>query len=532
MIEKRFEIKSEWLFFPVWNVAGEEPEKETLEIFCEEPGGRKKLFEFQVLAKVPGAEENCPIRYYARFPVKQFTDKTLILRGELPEAFFDAVTTNDIVVAALQQSSAAAGVSVRPSIHFTPETGWMNDPNGLVYADGYYHLYFQHNPFDIRWENMSWGHARSRDLLHWEQKADVLFPDGNGTMFSGSGIINEKELLGLPPEALLFFYTAAGDTIPWNRGKEASQHVAYSLDGGMTLHKTEKGTLDTVEHENRDPKVFWHEESGAYIMVLWLDKNDFGIFRSTNLEYWTQSDRITLDQAWECPDLMCLTDENGRKHWMFFSADGFYFWGTFDGYQFKTDGIRHEAYINRIPYAAQTYSGVYGRTISIPWLRMPNRGRNYTGAMGLPREFRVCEIDGEKLLCQMPVREYERAKRSIEFIKKDAADEICYQKDGSGAVELQVQRKKEQRQIAWKINGMAISYDADAGRFCVGEEEFSIRKNVSDFSFLLDDVILEVTAGYGTIIGVFELPGNGVELLTRRSYFEKMQLFLEELWRP
>ena len=217
---------------------------------------------------------------------------------------------------------------------------------------------------------------------------------------------------------------------------------------------------------------------------------------------------------------------------MFFSADGFYFWGTFDGYQFKTDGIRHEAYINRIPYAAQTYSGVYGRTISIPWLRMPNRGRNYTGAMGLPREFRVCEIDGEKLLCQMPVREYERAKRSIEFIKKDAADEICYQKDGSGAVELQVQRKKEQRQIAWKINGMAISYDADAGRFCVGEEEFSIRKNVGDFSFLLDDVILEVTAGYGTIIGVFELPGNGVELLTRRSYFEKMQLFLEELWRP
>ena len=87
MIEKTFEIKSEWLFFPVWNVAGEEPEKETLEIFCEEPEGRKKLFEFQVLAKVPGAEENCPIRYYARFPVKQFTDKTLILRGELPEAF-------------------------------------------------------------------------------------------------------------------------------------------------------------------------------------------------------------------------------------------------------------------------------------------------------------------------------------------------------------------------------------------------------------------------------------------------------------
>lgn len=527
MIERKIKTEKEWLFLPVWNTAGEEPEKETLEIFCEEPEGRKKLFEFQVLAKVPGAGENCPIRYYARFPVKQFADKTLILRGKLPEAFFDAVTTDDTVVAALQQSSVAAGDSVRPSIHFTPETGWMNDPNGLVYADGYYHLYFQHNPFDIRWENMSWGHARSRDLLHWEQSADVLFPDENGTMFSGSGIVNEKGLLGLPPEALLFFYTAAGDTIPWNRGKEASQHVAYSLDGGMTLHKTKLGTLDTVEHENRDPKVFWHEESSAYIMVLWLDKNDFGIFRSADLEHWTQSDRITLEQAWECPDLMCLKDTDGRKHWMFFSADGFYFWGEFDGYRFKTDGVRHEAYINHVPYAAQTYSGVCDRTISIPWLRISNRGRDYMGAMGLPREFDVCEIEGEKLLRQLPVREFERAKHRIDFDQENDTDEVRYRKKQPGAVELQVQRKKEQRQIAWEINGMVLSYDADTGRFCVGEEEFVIRKNVGDFSFLLDDVILEVTAGYGTIIGVFELPQNGVELCTRRSHFEKMQLFLE-----
>mgnify|MGYP000404647427 CR=1 FL=1 len=86
----------------------------------------------------------------------------------------------------------------RPAFHVSPYVGWMNDPNGLVYAEGVYHLYFQHNPFDVQWENMSWGHAVSRDLLHWEQKDDVLFPDETGTMFSGSGIVNDRKMLGLP----------------------------------------------------------------------------------------------------------------------------------------------------------------------------------------------------------------------------------------------------------------------------------------------------------------------------------------------
>ena len=108
----------------------------------------------------------------------------------------------------------------------------MNDPNGLVYAEGVYHLYFQHNPFDVQWENMSWGHAVSRDLLHWEQKDDVLFPDETGTMFSGSGIVNDRKMLGLPEDALVFFYTAAGNNNKWSAGKQFTQRIAYSTDGG------------------------------------------------------------------------------------------------------------------------------------------------------------------------------------------------------------------------------------------------------------------------------------------------------------
>ena len=232
----------------------------------------------------------------------------------------------------------------------------MNDPNGLVYADGNYHLYFQHNPFDVQWENMSWGHAVSKDLLHWEQKDEVLFPDETGTMFSGSGIVNDHEMLGLPKDALIFFYTAAGNNNKWSTGKQFTQRVAYSTDGGETLHKLDKGVLEAVCKENRDPKVFWHEKSGAYIMTLWLEENDFGIFRSTDLLNWEQTDRLTLKDAWECPDLLCLKDENEDESWMFWSADGFYFWGEFDGFKFQTDGVRHMAYINKMAYAAQTYS--------------------------------------------------------------------------------------------------------------------------------------------------------------------------------
>ena len=198
-MEKEIYIKKGWLFIPVCATYGELPfggkkNNRMLEIFCRENNSETKLFEFQIPAG-EAEDETYPVSYYARFPVKQFTDKTLILRGDLGKAFFDRIRNEDVPETEEKSLRATQGEAFRrPSIHFTPQTGWMNDPNGLVYAEGVYHLYFQHNPFDVQWENMSWGHAVSRDLLHWEQKDDVLFPDETGTMFSGSGIVNDRML--------------------------------------------------------------------------------------------------------------------------------------------------------------------------------------------------------------------------------------------------------------------------------------------------------------------------------------------------
>lgn len=291
----------------------------------------------------------------------------------------------------------------KPSLHFTPSYGWMNDPNGLVYHDGIYELYYQHNPRGIDWNCMIWGHARGTDLLHWEDLGDVLEPDENGLMFSGCAIRNDRGLLGLPKDALLFFYTAAGHSSRESKGKPYTIRLAYSTDGGNTLIKKdgicEAGEImETLAAENRDPKVFWHEESGAYILVLWIENNDFGIWRSEDLEQFTMTQRLTLEGGYECPDLFRLpvisTEEDGREtgeeKWVFWTAHGYYYVGSFDGYAFHQEQERRCASQMGpdvvLPYAAQTFSGPE-KVLSVSWLRTKCVGGRTTGMMSIPKEF-------------------------------------------------------------------------------------------------------------------------------------------------
>lgn len=278
-MEKIYRIAEEYLYLPI--CVGKEERK--IEIFLWKEGQTpEKLFEFMV--PVDGeASEVYNSDYYAEIPVRQYRGREFLICGEMPQAFADRIVNDP----------KRQGINMeRPAIHFTADTGWSNDPNGLIYAEGIYHLYFQYNPFNVSWNNMSWGHAVSRDLLHWKQEDTVMFPDQSGTMFSGCAIANDRGLLGLPEDVLLFFYTAAGGSNEWSKGVDFTQKIAYSLDGGSTLVKIEEPCLSTVYRENRDPKVYWHQESQAYVMALWLEENDFGIFRSKDLRQWER--RISL----------------------------------------------------------------------------------------------------------------------------------------------------------------------------------------------------------------------------------------------
>ena len=265
--------------------------------------------------------------------------------------------------------------------HFTTGLGWMNDPNGLVYHNGIYHMYFQYNPKRLDWGDIGWGHATSSDLLNWQNHGLVMAPDEHGMIFSGSAIS-----VG---EVIYCYYTAAPV------GNLFTQRLARSYDGGMTLVRDDSFVVETICRENRDPKVFYHEQTSAYIMILWLEENDFAILRSTPPDgHFEMSQRFTLPGGFECPNLFEIDGV-----WFMWTADGYYYPGTFDGLEFKWNGKRHSAFADKIPYAAQVFSGTKD-VILIPWLRIPDKNppEKWNGAMGIPRKLSAIKTADDALI--------------------------------------------------------------------------------------------------------------------------------------
>ena len=167
----------------------------------------------------------------------------------------------------------------RPAFHISPYVGWMNDPNGMVYKDGEYHLFYQYNPYGSMWGNMHWGHAISKDLIHWEHQPVAIAPDALGTIFSGSCVVDKDNTAGFGAGAIVAFYTSASD--------RQVQSMAYSLDNGRTFKKYDRNPiLTSTQRDFRDPKVFWHKESNKWIMVLAVGQ-EMQLYSSPNLKDWT-----------------------------------------------------------------------------------------------------------------------------------------------------------------------------------------------------------------------------------------------------
>lgn len=468
--------------------------------------------------------------FLAYLPMDGYVGREIILEGDVSEAFMKAIHTTD---------TNTRKRSERPAIHFTPDYGWINDPNGLVYQDGLYHLYFQYNPFDTEWDNMSWGHAVSEDLLHWNQKDITLLPDEEGMIFSGCGLVNDFELLGLPKDALLFFYSAAGDSNELSKGKEFVQKLAYSLDNGTTLIK-KQSILSTVCKENRDPKIFWHEATKAYIMCLWLEKEEFAIFRSSDLELWEMSQRFVLDGGFECPDLFELTIKTskdscmyGKSKWVFWCADGFYYLGDFDGYEFHLDGTRKEAYATKLPYAAQTISNLGDKVISIPWLRTKTIDRLYTGCMGIPREFSLVAYKQELWLKQSLVESIVSIQNLVLSKSKEMkqSSELRLLWDREGAVKIDMvlspSLEKQPNNFECNILGTNISYNSQKNALRVEENEIQIEGNIADFCVIFDKGIIEITANNDIIYAVFEVAYKSVnnEVVIISDNLEEIRIF-------
>ena len=347
---------------------------------------------------------------YGRKPIK------LTVAGGTQEGFDSIVQADEVPYAKNLYDE-----ELRPQFHFSQRVGWNNDPNGMCYANGEYHLFFQHNPFGWKWGNMTWGHAVSKDLVHWTQLENALLFDKLGTMFSGSGAVDKANTAGFKTgkmDVIVLAYTYAGrfgyPQCPF------TQAIAYSNDNGRTFVKYKGNPVvkNISGGSDRDPKIIWHEPTKKWVMVLYLaNGRKLGVLTSDNLKQWKLVSE--LKGFHECPELFELpvepvTSEGSagpgadRKNnrWVIFGADGQYFIGSFDGKVFKPEHPgKYRVHYGRY-YASQTFNQTPdGRRIQIGWARIPMNGMPFNQTFTFPHRLTLRKTaDGVRMFAR-PVRE-------------------------------------------------------------------------------------------------------------------------------
>lgn len=375
------------------------------------------------------------IDYWMPLDVKELKDQNLTLS-------FLGVNESILGIKEIKQSNEFEfeyNEKYRPQFHFSPEYGWMNDPNGMVYLDGEYHLFYQYNPYGSMWGNMHWGHAVSTDLNSWTYLPTAIAPDSLGAIFSGSAVIDVNNTAGFGKNAMVAIYTSAG--------RVQSQSIAYSTDKGRTFTKYEGNPVipNPGIPDFRDPKVFWHNESNQWIMSL-ATKQTITFYGSANLKSWTRLSEFgdgigSHGGVWECPDLVSL-DYNGKTKWVLIvsinpggpngGSATQYFIGDFDGKTFRAAALPYPLWMDygRDNYAGVTWSNIPendGRKIFMGWMsnwdyanNVPTK--NFRSAMTVARELKIANNGKHLVVSSYPVAET-RTLRALESAKKDVVVE-------------------------------------------------------------------------------------------------------------
>ena len=353
----------------------------------------------------------------------------------------------------------------RPQYHHSPAYGWMNDPNGMFYKDGEFHLYYQFNPYGSQWENMTWGHSTTKDLIHWEAQPIAIEPDAIGSIFSGSCVVDKNNTSGFGKGTIVAFYTSAG--------QHQTQSMAYSTDNGKTFKKYENNPILTSDIPDfRDPKVFWNPEIQKWNLILAAGQ-EMRIYSSPNLKDWTYESSFgkeygNHDGVWECPDLMKLQVRGTDKQkWMlicninpggpFGGSATQYFVGEFDGHKFTCDTkpeVTKWMDYGKDHYATVTFDNAPdGRKIAIAWMsnwqyanQVPTK--QFRSANSIARDLGLYEYQGDTYCSVIPSKE-NLALRGKTVKKPTQACEIVV--DMKSATEI----------VLWNTKGeqVVMSYD-------------------------------------------------------------------------
>ena len=365
------------------------------------------------------------VDWWASMDVTQWKGKTLVLNvDQYPEG---ATGLSSVIVSDREPAfESLYQEEFRGAFHFSPKRGWNNDPNGLVFFNGEYHLFFQHNPYGWGWGNMHWGHAVSRDLVHWEELGDKLWPDAMGPMFSGSAVVDWKNSSGLgrdgkPP--MLLFYTAAGTP--------TVQCMAYSLDGRTFTKYEENPIVPQITGGNRDPKVFWYEPGQHWVMVLYVTldggRHTVHILTSANLRQWEVQNivegEVNTNFLYECPDFfeLAIDGDPSKRMWVMLGANSEYGLGTFDGSQFRMQEKCLPGHRGRGFYAAQSFSDIPredGRRIMIGWFQTPTPGMPFNQSMTMPLEVGLKSTEAGPRLTFLPVKEMKALRGDSKIFSK------------------------------------------------------------------------------------------------------------------
>jgi fructan beta-fructosidase len=363
----------------------------------------------------------------------------------------------------------------RPQFHFSSEKNWINDPNGLVYHNGQYHMFYQHNPFGNIWGHMSWGHATSKDLVHWKN-LPVAIPEENGIMiFSGTCVSDKNNTSGFGKNGktpMVAIYTGHIE------GVNQSQHLAYSLDDGLTWKKYDKNPiLDLNKKDFRDPKVFWYAPKKYWVMALMLSAEfKMQLYSSKNLIDWKLLSEFgpagDTTGVWECPDLTQVPVEGqpGKKKWLLqMSMNGTmqYFVGEFDGVGFTNENPADKIY--RPDYGPDYYAAIcYGqlpnnhKSVSIGWINNWNYANDipttpWKGAMSIPRTLSAKKIGNEWVLIQKPVEKIKSLRQLAYSGKNRIIEKYISLPESTQQCEIDVEIKPN----AGSVTGVRIANGND-----------------------------------------------------------------------
>ena len=407
----------------------------------------------------------------------------------------------------------------RPLFHHTPKYGWMNDPNGMFYKDGVWHLYFQYNPYGSQWENMTWGHSTSTDLVNWKFEGEAIEPDVIGTIFSGSAVVDKKNTAGFGEGAVVALYTSAGEN--------QTQSMAYSTDNGKTFTKYEGNPIITSNVPDfRDPHMFWNEDIKKWNMILAAGQQ-MNIYSSDNLKDWTYESSFGAEYGnhggvWECPDLMKLKVRGTDKEkWMllcninpggpFGGSATQYFIGEFDGHKFTCESkpeVTKWMDYGKDHYATVTFDNAPdGRRVAMAWMsnwqyanQVPTQ--QYRSANSIARDLGLFEYKGETYCSVTPSPEMTAARSKKTSKALSEACEAVVNVKGNATVTLSNDKGEK---VVMTYNAKAETFEMDrtkSGKTDFSNEFAAVTKaptygKISQFRIFIDKSSVEVLDAEG-----------------------------------